>query len=150
MKVRKAKVGDVPVMHKMINSYASKKLMLSKALSDIYDHLQDFSVVEEKGKVAGCCALHITWEDLAEIRSLAVNPKYKNRGFGVALLDTCHEEAKKLGVKKVFALTLIPEFFKKYGYKQVSRDTLPHKVWTECIKCPIFPDCNEVPLTKQL
>ncbi|MBU0951482.1 MAG: N-acetyltransferase [Elusimicrobia bacterium] len=150
MTIRKARVQDAPSMHKLINSYADKKLMLSKALSEIYDHLSDFFVVEENKKIVGCCGLHVTWEDLAEIRSLAVDTKTKGKGYGVKLMKTCHKEAKKLGVKNVFALTLIPEFFKKLGYHEVSRDKLPHKVWTDCIKCPIFPDCNEVPLMKQL
>ena len=128
MKLRKAKITDAPQIQKIINQYAEKKLMLMRSLNEIYNRIQCFYVIEHNGKVIGCCAVNIIWDDLAEIKSLAVIPKYCKRGLGEKLVQQCHEEAKKLGVKRVFALTYIPKFFKKFGYKEISREELPHKI----------------------
>jgi len=150
MKLRKAKIPDVPQIYKLINFYANKRLMLPRALSEIYEHLQEFFVIEYKKKIIGCVALHVTWEDLAEIKSLAISPKFRKKGLGSKLLKRCHKEAKQLGVKRIFALSFVPEFFKKHKYRVVKRDTLPHKIWMECVKCPYFPNCKEVPLIREI
>ena len=150
MKLRKAKVTDAPQIQKIINQYAEKKIMLMRSLNEVYDKIQCFYVIEHIGKVTGCCAMNIVWEELAEIKSLAVVPKFCKKGLGTKLIQQCHKEAKKLGVKRVFALTYIPKFFKKFGYKETSREELPHKIWAECIKCPFFPDCNEIAVIKVL
>ena len=150
MKIRKAKVQDIPEIHKIINGYAKKNLMLPRSLSELYESVQEFFVVEVNKKIVGCCALHVTWEDLGEIRSIAVKREYQNRNYGAKLLAACHKQAKNLGLKKVFTLTVIPEYFKKFGYKEIPKEKLPHKVWSDCIKCPLFPDCNEIPLVKLL
>lgn len=150
MKLRKAKVSDIPQIHKLINFYANERLLLPRALSELYDTLQTFFVIEEKGKVVACCSLHVTWDNLAEIRSLAVDKKYQNKGYGHKFLLRCFQEAKQLGVTKLFVLTFVPSFFKKYGFREISRDKLPHKVWSDCIKCPFFPNCNEVPLLYEI
>jgi len=94
--------------------------------------------------------MNIVWDELAEIKSLVVVPKFCKKGLGTKLIQQCHKEAKKLGVKRVFALTYIPKFFKKFGFKETSREELPHKIWAECIKCPFFPDCNEIAVIKVL
>ncbi len=146
--ITKAKLGDAKDIQKLINTYAKKDLMLPKSIVDIYEKLRDFYVYRINGKLAGVCALSISWGDLAELRSLAVGKRYSGKGIGKALVKTCLAEAGELGVKKVFTLTYIPDFFKKFGFKIVKRDSLPHKVWTECINCPKFPDCGEVPLAK--
>ena len=148
--MRKARISDVKEIQKLINHYAKNEEMLPRSLSQIYEQLQNFYVVELKKKIAACCELFITWEDLAEVKSLAVAPNYIGKGFGSALVKKCISTAKQLGVKKVFALTFKPEFFLKLGFKIVSKDVMPHKIWFECVKCPLFPDCNEVPVMKEI
>lgn len=134
---------DVPELHKLINSFADRSEMLPRALNAIYENIRDFVVVEDGGKIVGCCALHITWGDLAEIRSLAVDESAHGRGYGKKLVEACLSDAREMGVPKVFALTYIPAFFEKLGFERVDKGTLPHKIWSECINCPKFPDCGE-------
>lgn len=148
--IRKAKVSDVSYIYKIVNYYAERRVMLPRSLSELYENIQGFFVAEISGKVVGCCSLSVTWEDLAEIRALAVDKRYTCKGIGGELIEKCHEYAKELGIKKIFVLTYIPEYFKKFGYRRISKDKLPHKIWSECIKCPFFPDCNEVPMIKDL
>ncbi len=142
--IRKAKIGDAKSIQSLINHYAEANLMLPRSLNEIYDNMRDFFVVEEDSKIVGCAALHIAWEDLAEIKSLAVNEGHKNKGWGKRLVLECLAEAKQLGTKKVFALTLIPDFFKKIGFERVSKKRLPQKIWGECINCIKFTECDEV------
>jgi amino-acid N-acetyltransferase len=148
--IRKANIKDVKPIQKLINDYAKEDLLLPRSLSELYENLRDFFVFEEKGKIYGCCALHINWEDLAEVKSLAVDKSKKGSGMGKALLKACLDEAKKLKVKKVFCLTYQPKFFKKFGFKEIDRAKLPHKIWNECVNCVKFPDCCEVALMIQL
>ncbi len=154
-KIEKAKVSDVKFIYKLINKFAKKNLMLPRVLNDIYERLQEFFVLRMGQKVIGCAALHLTWtgkdeEVLAEVRSLAIEENFQNRGLGSKLVKAIEKEAKELGVKKIFALTFVPEFFKKLGYEVIERETLPHKVWTECINCPFFMECKETPVIKVL
>ncbi len=148
--IRKARITDIKEMQKLINIFAKKDLMLPRSLSELYENLRDFWVVEENKKVVGCCALHISWEDLAEIKSLAVAENKQKKGLGKELISKCLDEAGQLGVKKVFALTYKPDFFKRFGFKIVKQAELPHKIWLECIKCCKFPDCQEIALLKTL
>lgn len=144
--IRKAIIKDVKAIHGMLNSYARQGALLARSLSELYDHLRDFYVLEEKGEpdvVRGCCALGILWEDLAEIRSLAVAEEVHGRGYGAALVEACIREAVELGIKKVFALTYVDGFFHKMHFVDVEKSVLPHKVWADCLKCPMFPDCDE-------
>lgn len=150
MKIRSAKVTDVKAMHALIGYYAERKEMLPRPVNDIYENIQEFVVAEDKGKVVACCALHVSWEDLAEIKALAVAQNYQKKGIGTKLVTTLHKRAKELGVKKVFALTFKPRFFLGLGYGQIDREKLPHKIWGECVKCPLFPDCGEIPLIRSL
>jgi len=142
--IRKATIPDVPVMHKLINYWAEQQRMLARALSELYENVRDFYIYEQDGEITGCGALHIAWSDLGEVKSLAVGPEYKGRGVGRAIVEECLKEAESLGLERVFALTYEPEFFCRCGFHQVSKDTLPHKIWAECIRCPKFPDCDEV------
>lgn len=142
-KIRKARVPDVPEIQSLINTFADKNIMLPRSLSTLYENVRDFFVLEEDGRIVGCCALHITWEDLAEIKSLAVDESLHGRGYGRALVQACVEEARTIGVPRVFALTYIPSFFEKLGFVRIDKSKLPHKVWTECINCPKFPNCGE-------
>jgi amino-acid N-acetyltransferase len=147
MKVFKARVGDVPGIKSLIEYHAKKNKMLSRSLSYLYDNLRDYFIAVEADKLVGCVSLHISWADLAEVKSLAVSPEMTGKGVGKALLDAALTEAKEIGVKKVFTLTLEPEYFTKHGFKKIQRDELPMKVWGECIYCPKYPDCDETALT---
>ena len=144
-RVRKAKVSDVPAIKKLIDHYARKNIILQRSLNDIYENLRSFFVYTTPGgEIRGCCALHIIWKDLGEIRSLAVDEHLTGEGVGSALLEAALLEAKDLGLEKVFTLTLSLDFFKNHGFREVPKDTLPHKVWGWCLRCPKFPDCDEV------
>jgi amino-acid N-acetyltransferase len=142
--IRKARLDDVKAIKRLIDFYANKKLILKRSFMELYENIRDFFVYEENGKVKGCCALHIWWEGMAEIRSLVVDKSKSRKGIGRALMGSAIEEAKSLQIKQVFALTRIPSFFKKVGFKKADRKKLSYKVWSECIKCPDFPECDEV------
>jgi amino-acid N-acetyltransferase len=148
--LRKATIKDVEKMWKLINSYADRHLMLPRSLSELYENLRDFFVLIEDGQLVGCGALHITWEDCGEVLSLAVDPSRSRQGIGSSLLKACEEDARTLGLSKIFTLTYVPEFFEKHGFVRVEKSSLPHKIWSMCIKCPKFPDCDEVPLVKEI
>jgi amino-acid N-acetyltransferase len=141
--IRKARISDAKTIQMLVNHYASTNIMLPRSLNEIYDNIRDFFVSDEGGKVVGCAALHISWEDLAEVKSLAVEESSLRKGLGKALVEKCMKEAKDLGINRVFALTLIPEFFKKLGFKTISKKKLPQKVWGECINCIKFTECDE-------
>ena len=142
--IRKAGMADVKGAYSLLNGYAEKGELLGRSLSSLYDNLRDFqvAVLPEEG-FAGVCALHICWENLAEIRSLAVFAEFHNRGIGRQLVEQCLLDAKELQISEVFTLTYQPEFFAKLGFIPIDKKELPHKVWTDCINCPKFPDCNE-------
>lgn len=146
--IRKAEIKDIKQIQKLINSFAKLDLMLPRSLNELYENLRDFWVCEEKRKIVGCCALHISWDDLAEIKSLAVAKEKQGKGIGKELVLVGIKEAKQLGAKKVFVLTYEPEYFKKFGFKKIRHSALPHKIWAECIDCPKFPDCQETALLK--
>jgi amino-acid N-acetyltransferase len=148
--IRKAKLNDIKEIQRLIKLYAPRGEILPRSLSELYDHLRDFFVFIRHRKVIGICALHICWEDLAEIRSLVVEEEDQKKGIGKKLVTTCLEESKQLGVKRVFALTYHPEFFEKLGFKKVDKTVLPHKIWNDCLKCVKFPDCDEIAVLKEL
>jgi amino-acid N-acetyltransferase len=150
MKLRQAMTHDVKAMHSLINYHAAKEEMLPRSLNDIYENIQEYFVIEDRKKIIGCCALHVSWENLAEIKSLAIDHGFQRKGLGTRLVKVCEKKAKELGVDEVFALTFKPAFFVALKYKKITRDQLPHKVWGECVRCPKFPDCGEVPLIKKL
>lgn len=147
---RKAITDDVEYIHKLINKFASEDSMLPRSLSEIYENLRDYSVYIENNKVTGCAALHIYWKDLAEIRSLAVDKSSQKKGIATKLAQICIEEGKSLDIKKMFVLTYVPSFFEKCGFHRISKEELPHKIWSECVRCHKFPDCAEVPLILEL
>jgi len=124
--------------------YAEKKEMLPRSLNELYENIRDFVVIEVDGVVRACSCLHVCWEELAEIRSLAVENSYTGSGYGSRLIGLELQEAKELGVTQIFALTFQPKFFEKFGFQVVDKDTLPKKVWSECIHCVHFPNCDEV------
>jgi len=142
--IRKAKVSDAKKIQELINHFASTNVMLPRSLNEIYDNLRDFYVVDRGGEVVGCVANHIAWEDLAEVKSLAVRSDSQKKNYGRALVEKCLKEARELGIRRLFALTLIPDFFKKLGFKTISKKKLPQKVWGECINCIKFTECDEI------
>jgi amino-acid N-acetyltransferase len=148
--IRKAKISDVKDIQKLLTNYASRGEMLSRSLSELYDSLRDFYIVEEEGRVIGTSALHIVWEDLAEVRSVAVAEDAGRRGVGSQVVGACLQEARELGLKRLFCLTYKPEFFGKFGFRVVDKSELPHKVWGDCIKCVKFPDCDEIAMILDL
>ena len=150
--IRKATVSDVDAIHRLLKQHAERGELLPRALSDLYDDVRDFNVFELKSgnAIAGVCALHVCWEDLAEIRSLAVSEERQGEGIGSALIKVALAEAQGLGIKRVFTLTYKPDFFNKHGFEVVDKATLPQKVWAECIQCVKFPDCDEIAMLKPL
>lgn len=141
--IRKAQIKDVKGIQKLLTHYASQGDMLSRSLSELYESLRDFYVFEEDGKLMGTAALHVVWEDLAEVRSVAVAGDAGRKGIGSQLVRACIAEAKEIGLKRIFCLTYKPDFFGKHGFRLVDKSELPHKVWGDCIKCVKFPDCDE-------
>jgi len=150
MNVRNAKIADAETIYSLINSYAEQDKMLFRSMADIYENLQAFTVVELNGTVAGCCALQIIWSDLAEIKSLAVDETKKGIGIGKLLVTATLEQARNLGLPKVFALTLDPAFFVKLGFETIEKDSLPMKVWSDCAKCSKQENCDETAVIKKI
>ena len=144
MFIRKAKLTDSEAIHKLVNYYAKKGLMLARSRSSIFENIRNYSVMESDGEVVGVGALSILWSDLAEVRTLAVKEHLSGQGIGKKLVEHFIEEAKELEIKKVFTLTYQDAFFDKCGFKVISKDHMPHKIWKDCLNCPKFPNCDEV------
>ncbi len=148
--IRKATVKDAQDIFSILQQYAIKGILLPRSLNSIYENIRDFFVYEQNGKIVGIGSLHVFWEDLAEIKSLAVLEEYQHHGIGKKIVEECIKDAKALGIKRVFALTYVPEFFQKLGFKIVDKSEFPQKVWTECIHCVKFNECKEVPVLLEL
>ncbi len=151
--IRRAVVSDIKAIHKLLNFYGDQGFLLSRPLSELYDHLRDFFVLVENRKddvIMGACALGICWEDLGEIRSLAVAEGCQGKGFGAQLVRKCIEEAKSLGLSRIFVLTYVEEFFAKAGFRRVEKSSLPHKIWADCLRCSKFPECDETAMILDL
>ncbi len=148
--IRKAAIPDIQACHELINAFARQDLMLPRSLSELYENVRDLFVCEEEGRVVGCAALHVMWADLAELKSLAVAPSHQRQGVGSQLVKACLQEARDLGITRVFVLTYQREFFLKQGFAETPKDTLNHKVWSECVRCPHFPDCDEIAMDLRL
>ena len=142
--IRKARMEDVRQIHALLQHFADQKLLLGRSISSLYDHLRDFIVYDDNGgSISGVCSLHICWENLAEVRSLAVVEGAQGKGVGASLVQTCLKEAADYGINRVFTLTYQPEFFRKQGFYDIDKKELPHKIWSDCIHCSMFPDCDE-------
>lgn len=150
MLYRKATFKDVEAIHKLINDYAEKDLMLARSRNILYETLRDMILAENDGQIVGIGALHLVWDELAEIRALAVAPEFTKTGVGRQIVAKLTDEAAALGVKTLFALTYQPGFFAKQGFHEIPKEKLPHKVWKECINCPKFPNCDEIAMMKTL
>ena len=146
---RHATFAEVEAIFTLINNFALEGLMLSKSYSTLYEILPEFVVAidTESQKVAGCGALHCTWAELAEIRSLAVSKDFQRNGIGGEIVKRLLEDGKKLGVKKFFTLTYNTKFFESVGFEIVPKETLPQKIWSDCLSCPKFPKCDEIAMT---
>ena len=150
--IRKATIKDVKAIHGLLQEYGRKGELLPRPLSVLYDHVRDFSVYvdDRDDSVIGCCALQFCWDDLAEIRSLAVHPDHLGKKIGSKLTEEILLEAESFAVKKVFALTYRPDFFERFGFVQIDRSELPLKIWADCIMCVKFPDCDEIAMMKEI
>ncbi len=150
MKAEKAKLSDVPQIHKLVNGFGSQGMMLLRPLSEIYENIRDFFVVRDCDRVIGCGALHILWGDLIEIKSVAVSEDYQRKGVGAIVVNSCLEEAQEIDVPVVFVLTYKKDFFAGFGFMEVDKMELPRKVWGECQRCPKYPDCDEIAMVLRM
>ncbi|MDD5503688.1 MAG: N-acetyltransferase [Candidatus Omnitrophica bacterium] len=141
--IRKAYIKEVPVIQGLIGCFAKKDLMLQRSLIELYENIRDYFVAVNGRNIIGCCALHICWENLAEVKALAVDENWHKKDIGTTLVKQALKEARSLDIKKVFCLTYAPKFFVKLGFKNIDRKLLPHKIWTECLQCAKFPNCDE-------
>ena len=147
MELRKARIKEAQEIQQFINGFAENGEVLPRSRADVYENIRDFFILKDNdGRLIATAALHIVWEDLAEIRSLLVDKSLRGGGHGRKLAQACIDEARELGIQQVFALTYSPGFFEKLGFHQADKASLPHKIWADCIHCPHFPDCNEVPV----
>ncbi|MFP4445922.1 MAG: N-acetyltransferase [Desulfosudaceae bacterium] len=149
--IRKARITDIPRIHRLLSDFAEKGFLLARPLSKLYDDIRDFFVfADEADQVLGCCALQICWEDLAEIRSLAVQPDHWGRQIGTRLVESAFADAAAYDIKKIFVLTYSPVFFKKFGFFRIDKTQLPLKIWSDCITCVKFPNCDETAMMRLL
>ncbi|KIH76825.1 N-acetylglutamate synthase [Geoalkalibacter ferrihydriticus] len=142
--IRKALISDAKAIHKLLMGYAKDGQMLPRSLSEIYENIRDIYVYEDQGAVVGTVCLTICWEDLAEVRSLAVAAGHFGQGIGRQLVEACLEEARRFSLRRVFALTYQRDFFTRLGFYEIEKSELPHKIWSDCLKCAKFPDCDEI------
>ncbi len=148
--LRKAHTRDVTGIHALLMDESNRGILLPRSLSQIYTCLRDFFVAEEDGKLIGCCALAIAWERMAEVRSLFVAEGHRRSGVGMRLVKSCLEEAATFGVVQVFTLTYQWEFFANAGFREIAKELLPQKIWTDCINCPKFPNCDEIAMIQDI
>ncbi len=151
--LRKARIDDVKIIHRLINLSSGKGEMLPRSLMDIYGSLRDFFVYydEDESRIIGICAMNIIWANLAEIRSLYVEESRRGKGVGRVLVEACISEAITLGLFKVFTLTYKKDFFLKLGFEEIDRNLLPEKIWSDCFRCSKYPDyCDEVAMIVEL
>lgn len=147
---RKATFKDVEAIHKLVNDYAEKGVMLPRSRNVLYETLRDMILAEDGGSIAGVGALHLVWDELAEIRTMAIAPDYMKQGIGREIVQLLIKEAYTLGIKTLFTLTYQPGFFAKLGFAEIPKEQLPHKVWKECINCAKFPNCDEIAMIRKI
>ncbi len=148
--IREALVRDVPAMADIIKTYAGQQLMLPRSQFQFYQHVRDFTVAEIDGEIVGCGALQFVWSDVAEIRSLAIKPAWQGRGIGRYLVEHLLDQARRHGIESIFCLTYQQGFFEGLGFYVIPRESLPHKIWGDCLNCPKYPDCDEIAMMYDL
>ena len=146
---RKATFADVEAIYELVADYAEQGVMLARSRNTLYETLRDMVVaIDDDGTLAGVGGLHVIWDRLAEVRTMAVSPDKRRRGIGAEIVRRLLEDGEALGIEKYFTLTYQPEFFKSLGFEIINKEELPHKVWKECIDCPKFPNCDEIAMVK--
>jgi amino-acid N-acetyltransferase len=141
----------VPAIHDLIRTFADRKQMIRRSPGELYEAIREFIVaVDDDGQVLGCAAIHVFWDDLAELKCLAVSERAQGLGIGRKLVDACWDAARELELESVFTLTYVPEFFERCGYTKIDKADLPHKIWNECVRCPLFPSCTETALIRTI
>jgi len=153
MRLRRGRVEDVPPIYALLSELGRQGLLLPRSLSELYDVIRDFFVVysdDEPGVLCGMCALHTCWAELGEIRSLVVDDRFRGQGLGRLLVDACIEEAREIGLQRLFVLTYIPDFFEKTGFKFIEKSELPQKIWVACYACVKFPECGEIAMARHI
>ena len=149
--MHRARVSDVKGIHSLLLFAAGSGELLPRSLANLYNQVRDFFVLHDtSGSIVGCCALAVIWEDLAEIRSLFLREELRGQSYGRTLVDACLDEARGLGIRRVFTLTYTTEFFRKMGFTEVGKEVLPQKIWADCIHCPKFPDCDEIAMQREI
>ena len=151
--IRKLLVNEVSEIKDLIDPFVKQGLMLPKSLYSLCTSVRDFWIMTDNSasqEIIGCCALQVSWMDLAEIRTLAVKKEHQGRGIGRQIVEACIREAVELHLKTLFTLTYVPEFFNKMGFHEIDKSTLPNKIWADCIHCQYFPDCRETALIYQI
>lgn len=150
VKIRRARMADCDAIYKLLQHWSRKNKLLARPYSAIYESLRDFFVAEIDGRIVGTAAMHFVWQDLGELRSVAVDESEHGDKIGQKLVEACIDDAIFAGLEEVFVLTLIPEYFKRFGFELIDPDELPRAIWADCIDCPLYPDCNETPLIYRL
>jgi len=150
VKIRKAILADIEGIYDLVDYYAERGLILPRSRHSIFETLRDFMVAEQDGQIVGTGALTLAWDGLAEVRALTVSPQHLRSGVGLQLVEAIKTEALQLGIGKLFVLTYHPAFFVTAGFKEISKEALPHKVWRDCINCSKFPNCDETAMTLDL
>jgi len=151
MIIKKPTIFDIPKIQKLLKPFIVDGIILPRDDDEIATNIRSYVIVEENDEIIGMGALHIYSQNLAEIRSLAVSPNHQKKGIGKQIIQFLEKEAKHLGVKQLLTLTYQKEFFEKLGFKEIPKEAVPeHKVWSDCIKCPHFPNCNEISLIKTI
>jgi amino-acid N-acetyltransferase len=149
--IRKAKINEVPEIRRFLTEFSQDGGILPRTLADLYSQLRDYYVYRKgHGPILGIASLHVCWAGLGEIRSVAVAPTHQGQGIASHLVETCLNEARTIGLSEIFILTLIPEFFQRFGFQVVSREDLLPIVWADCVNCVKFPDCDEIPMLLDL
>lgn len=148
--IRKASVKDVPLMAALVNGFASAQQMLPRSQHQLFQNVRDFVVAYHGDELIGCGAMHVVWDNIGEVRSLAVSNRWQGRGIGRLIVEALMEEARGLGLPRLFALTYQQAFFERLGFEVVARDGLPHKIWGDCLDCPRFPNCDEIAMARDI
>lgn len=151
--IKKGRINDVPLIYELLADFGEQGILLPRSLSELYDVIRDFYVAylaDDPKTLVGACSLHICWEDLGEIRSLAVNSKFQGAGYGRPLVEACMDEAREFGLNRLFALTYIPDYFSLFDFDIIEKTELPQKIWADCFKCVKFPECDEIAMARNL